>query len=143
MADPHIFSTLNAKRRQIETHIKGLEKHLAQAKHDLAHVNATIRLFEVDGKQLQFPAYVSFRTLFKRGEVFDLCKQAIAASPDGTTTSRDIAAYIIAQKGWDASDRALAVSVGHTVITVMGERFRRGLVEKVGKRAGAVVWRMA
>src|SRR5690606_30507036 len=130
MADPQILTTLKSKREQIEKHLKTLERHVAQARHDLAHVNATIRLFEVDGKRLQFPAYVSFRSIFKKGEIFGLCKEALAASEDSTGDTRQIAAYIIAKKGWDASDRVLAVSVSHSVVTTLGERFRRGLIQK-------------
>lgn len=143
MADPQILTTLRRKRDEIETHIKAAEKRLEQARHDLAHVNATIRLFEIGGEHQQFPAYVRLSTIFKRGELFRFCQEAIGASPDGTADTRQIAAHIIAAKGWDASDRALAVSVGHSVVTTLGERYRRGLAQKVGKRNGANVWRLA
>jgi hypothetical protein len=150
MAEPHVLFSLKAKRDQIAKHIKSLEGHLAQAKHDMAHVNATIRLFEVGDERLQFPAYVSFRSVFKKGEIFGLCKEAMQVPASGGSAdnctgldTRQIAAYIIAKKGWDATDRALAVSVGHSVVTTMGERFRRGLVTKAGKRQGAVVWRLS
>lgn len=143
MAEPHVLSALKAKQAEIEHHIKDGEKRLEQARHDLAHVNATIRLFEVGGEHQQFPAYVRLTTIFKRGELFRFCQEALQASPDGTADTRQVAAHIIAQKGWDASDRALAVSVGHSVVTTLGERFRRGLVRKSGRRAGAVIWRLA
>ena len=55
MADPQIITTLMAKREEIETYIGRIEKQLTAARFDLAHVNATIRLFEMNGEHTQFP----------------------------------------------------------------------------------------
>ena len=43
MADPQILTTPTAKREEIERYISRIEKQLAAARFDLAHVNATIR----------------------------------------------------------------------------------------------------
>ena len=66
MADPQILNTLRTKREEIETYIVRVEKQLAAARHDLAHVNATIRLFEVNGERTQFPVYIEINRLFER-----------------------------------------------------------------------------
>jgi hypothetical protein len=142
MADPQVVSTLRRKQADIQGYIRDLEKRLEQARHDLAHVNATLRLFEVDGAHLQFPAYVSFKGLYRRGELTRLCREALERLPERAGTSRDIAAYIIAQKGWDASDKPLAVSVAYSAVGTLGRQWRSGLVQKIGKRGNAVLWRL-
>ena len=47
MADPLAITTLRPKRADIESAITTLEDRLKQVRADLAHVNATIRLFEL------------------------------------------------------------------------------------------------
>ena len=69
MPGPQVLTTLTTKRQDIQSYIRDLERRLEQAKHDLAHVNATIRLFEVGDRQQQFPAYVNMRSLYRKGEL--------------------------------------------------------------------------
>ena len=45
MPKPLIIHTLTEKRAEILGQIKAYEAQIAHAKHDLAHVNATIELF--------------------------------------------------------------------------------------------------
>jgi hypothetical protein len=45
MADPLVVQTLSDMRAEILGRIAAYEAQIAHAKHDLAHVNATIRLF--------------------------------------------------------------------------------------------------
>src|SRR5690606_26732358 len=88
-----------------------------------------------------FRSYVRLTGLFKRGELTRLCLDGLEAH-GGEACTREIAAHIIAAKGLDATDRALAISVGHGVVTTLGERYRRRLVGKAGKRQGTVLGRL-
>src|SRR4051794_36517141 len=104
MAEPHVLHSLTAKQAEIETYIRETEKRLAQARADLAHVNATIRLFETKRDETTaFPVYVKLGGLFRRNELPRLCAEALRASPEGEMDSRQIAAAVIATKGLDAS----------------------------------------
>jgi len=49
MAESSTITTLRTKRDQIEGLIAHLEDRIKEARTDLAHVNATLRLFEMDG----------------------------------------------------------------------------------------------
>jgi hypothetical protein len=122
MAEPQVLSTLKRKRSDIQTYIRDLEKRLEQAKHDLAYVNSTIRLFEVGDGPPQFPVHVDFKGLYRKGELTRLCLEALESFPDSSGTSREIAAYIVKQKGWDATDRPLAISVGYSAVSTLGAR---------------------
>ena len=144
MADPIVVSTLNAKQAEIESYIRQLEKQLDQARHDLAHVNATLRLFEVNGERTEFPVYVTLKRMFSRGELPRLCREAVEASPDGELDTRQLASHVMAAKGWETTDRALTTSVTFRVSQTMDEHWKRtGKVRKVGKRAGVNLWRTA
>ena len=51
MPEPLIVQTLTKKRAEILGQIKAYEAQIAHAKHDLAHVNATIELFAAPERQ--------------------------------------------------------------------------------------------
>jgi phage shock protein A len=52
MADLQVLNTLNAKRQTIEAYIADMERKIEEARSDLAHVLATIRLFAGDGERV-------------------------------------------------------------------------------------------
>ena len=56
MADPVVIQMLKQKRAEISGFIAAYLAKIAQAKHDLAHINASIRLFE--GGQSECAQYI-------------------------------------------------------------------------------------
>src|SRR4051812_30176609 len=140
MADPHVLTTLRSKQTEIETYIGRIEKQLAAARHDLAHVNATIRLFEINGETTQFPVYVQLKRMFAKGELPRLCREAIEASPEHQLDTGQLATAVMLAKGWDGTDRALAVSVSYRITNVLGMAVRTGKFRKAGRRGGVNVW---
>lgn len=142
VAEPQILTTLAAKRTEIERYVSRIEKQLAAARHDLAHVNATIRLFEMNGEHSQFPVYVQMKRMFTKGELPRLCREAIEASPEGQLDTRQLANAVMLAKSWDATDKALAVSVSYRITHVLGTAAQTGKFGKAGKRNGANLWRL-
>ena len=67
MAEIRTVTTLRHKRDEISALIANYEKRLAQARADMAHINAAISIFEASGDPKDFPAYVDLHRLFKRG----------------------------------------------------------------------------
>src|SRR4051812_3426023 len=101
MADPLVITTLHATRAGIENTIATVEDRLEQARADLAHVNATIRLFELrDTGPAHVRAYMSLNRVFARGELRKLCKEALTAAGRPLTT-RELTDYVIQSKGLD------------------------------------------
>ena len=49
MSEPLVIQTLTQKRAEILGRIRAYEAQIAQAKHDLAHLNATMELFAAPG----------------------------------------------------------------------------------------------
>ncbi len=139
MADPQMLNTLRSKRDEIERTIAAYEAKLKAAQVDLAHVNATLHLFEVNGEPQQFPLPMSIARMFKRGEIFGYCQTALEGAPDGLDT-RELALAVIRAKGLDEGDGVLRNAIAASVISTLGMRAKRGQIVKVGKRKGIVLW---
>ena len=89
MAEIRTVTTLKYKRDEITRAIVNYENKIAQAKVDLAHINAAIRIFEIgeDGRRRRrkhVAPYVDIYRMFKRGEMVAICKAALAKGPMNT-----------------------------------------------------------
>lgn len=140
MADPQVLNTLHTKREAIETYIADMERKIEEARSDLAHVLATIRLFAGEGERVT--AYMNLTRLFPRNELPRLAREALEAHPDGIDT-RAIALHVIAAKGLDASDRHLRKAIAYKLVQVLRRQERRGEVNRSGKTSGAIIWRLS
>jgi hypothetical protein len=68
MAEIRTVTTLRRKRDEIVSSIRIYERQLEQARADLAHIQAAIRLFEASGDPKDIPRYMDLHRLFKRRE---------------------------------------------------------------------------
>ena len=136
MAEPLVIQTLKDKRAEILGRIQAYEAQIAAAKHDLAHVNATIRLFTEPEKQRA--CYMVSHGFFKKGEIADLCAQHLAT--DGEMTTRELAERVMVERKLDSSDATLRNSVVFKVVQALRHAKRRRLVRMVEKRKGMCVW---
>jgi hypothetical protein len=141
MAEIRTVTTLVAKRHEIESTIAAYEKRLDQARVDLAHVNATISIFEASGDRDAATAYMDIHRLFQRGELIAICKAALAEH--GPMDTRALAVHILKAKGFDAGDKVLAKSIAARVIHALRMQAKRGRLEAAAKVRGAIVWRLA
>ncbi|MEO1723605.1 MAG: hypothetical protein AAFR84_14510 [Pseudomonadota bacterium] len=136
MAEPLVIQTLKDKRAEILGRIQAYEAQIAAAKHDLAHVNATIRLFTEPEKQRA--RYMVSHGFFKKGEIADLCARHLAA--DGEMTTRALAERVMVERKLDSSDTTRRNSVVFKVVQALRHAKRRRLVRMVEKRKGMCVW---
>jgi hypothetical protein len=139
MADPQVVTTLRRKRYDIQAAIEAYEAKIETAKHDLAAVNATLRLFELSGETLQFPAYVDLGRLWKRGEIVAVCREALAA--EGPLDTRELAVHVLRAKGMDEGDKVLRQTVAFRIVQALGIAAKRGTIGDGGKRRGVRLWR--
>ena len=140
MTDPQIIVTLTRKRNQIEATIAAYEKKIEAAKRDLAHVNATIAMFEAPEGRTQFPVYMDTLRLFKRGEIVSLCKAALIK--EGAQDTRQLALYVIEAKGLNGEDAVLRRSIAFRVVQAMRLQAKRDMVKQLPKRKGVSMWRL-
>ena len=136
MGEPLVIQTLKDKRAEILGRISAYEAQIAQAKHDLAHVNATIRLFTEPEKQRA--RHMVSHGFFKKGEIADICARRLGA--DGEMTTRELAERVMAERKLDSSDTTLRNSVVFKVVQALRHAKRRKLVRMVEKRKGMCVW---
>jgi hypothetical protein len=137
MTDSTTVATLTNKRNEIERAITKYEKALAQARADLAHINAAIAIFDASGERTEIAPYVDVHRLLARGEAMTLCKQALA---DGPMNTRQLALYVMDAKGMDTTDRVLAKSVASRLIHALRQQWRRGKIERRTVTRGVSVW---
>ncbi|MFG1243302.1 hypothetical protein V5F31_13070 [Xanthobacter sp. V7C-4] len=138
MSDPQVLTTLRRKRAEVEGFIAKLEKQIDTAKRDLSAINATIRIFEVNGEPREFPAYVEIHRLFKRGEMTTICKAALAQ--EGPLDTRELALRVIRAKDLDEGDKALRQTIALRIVQALRLQERRGFICDNGRRNGVRVW---
>lgn len=115
------------------------EAKTAQARSDLAHITAVLRIFEASGKAQDLARYSDHYRLFKRGEPWAICSAALAKGP---LTTKELALELMKAKGMDLGDGVLAKTIGHRLIHSLRMQEKRGRVRREGKRKGVTVWRL-
>ena len=137
MAEIRTVTTLQTKRDEIRATIQAYEHKLAQARVDLAHITATIALFEASGDPASMPRYVDVHRLFRRGEPVELCKAALASGP---MTTPELAQHLMKAKGLDTGDKALSRAICQRLVYALTRQQQRGKLQLAGKRHGRSVW---
>ena len=107
MSEPLVIQSLKDKRAEIHGRIAAYQAQIAQAKHDLAHLNASIRLFaDPDSERARYMVSHGF---FKKGEIADICVRHLDI--DGELTTRELAERVMVERKLDATDATLRNSV--------------------------------
>jgi hypothetical protein len=140
MAEPIAVLALRRKRDQISGTIAHYERLLREAEHDLAHINASLRLFEATGEAADLPPYVDMNRVLRRGETTKICMEALAK--EGPLDTRQLAVRVIRAKGLSESDKVLAQTVALRVVQTLRMRARRNKVVCETKTKGVCVWRI-
>jgi hypothetical protein len=94
-------------------------------------------LFEAPKPGEQFPVHFNLGMLFRGRELGQMCNAALASGPKDT---RELAAYVIREKGLDLDDKPLRISIQLRIVNAMSMREKRGTAARTGKRRGALVW---
>ena len=124
MNQPLIVSQLRAKASEIEAHIESLSGRLANARSDLIHVMATIRMFDPSPEdETPTVSYHSSARALSRAELFDRCKTVMKAAPEPLST-RELAQSVVSAEGCDRDDRELHLTTAHRIGNMM-IRFQR------------------
>ena len=137
MHDPQIIATLKAKRHDIEASIKLYDGKLAQAKRDLAHVNATLAIFaSTDPGDVR--AYTDTSRLFRRGELWTLCLASL--KEHGPQDTRELSRRVAEAKAMDVADPVLCKALAYRIVQALTLQWKRGKLESEGIRKGVRVW---
>ena len=139
MPEIRTVTTLRRKRDEISASIRLYEKQLSQARIDLAHITAVLRIFDASGSPKDMGKYVDHYRLFRRGEAWAICAAALAQGPQDT---RQLALELMKAKGMDLGDSVLVKAIGHRLIHSLRMQEQRGRVRREGKRKGVSVWKL-
>ena len=139
MDKPLALQMLTQKRAEISGVIAAYQAQIAQARHDLAHVNATIRLFESGERERG--QYIISHGFFKKGEIAEICVRHLQV--DGELNTRQLAERVMCEHKLDVSDTPLRNSVVFKVVQALRHAARRNAVIMVEKRKGICVWTAA
>lgn len=140
MVDPLSISILRKKRDKIRDVIAAYEAKLKQAQADLAHVNATLRLFEASGEPEDFPPYVDLNRVFRRGETTTFCLNVL--SEEGPLDTRQLTVRIMRAKGLDTDDKVLVTTIALRIVQTLRMRAKRRQIGGAERRKGVCVWRL-
>jgi hypothetical protein len=138
MADAPMICTLRTKRDEIENAIAHYTKKIREAQCDLAHINATLRLFETQDERSDLPVYVDTKRLFPHGAIVAISKKALAE--EGPLDTRELALRVIRASGLEETDKVLRTSVAYRIVQAMRLQAKRGNVKSPGTRGCVRMW---
>ncbi len=125
-----MVKALRDERAEIHGRITAYQAQIEQAKHELPHVNATLRLV-TDGEK-QRARYVVSYGFFRQGEIADLC--ALQLQDGFELTTRALAGRVMRARDLDATNTTLCNSVVFKVVQALRHAARRKLIVMVEKQ---------
>ncbi len=141
MAIPLSVFMLRRKRNEVRDTIAAYEAKLREARADLAHVLATLRLFEASGEPADFTPYFDLNRVFRRGETTEFCMATLAA--EGPLDTRELTERLMISKGLDVSDKVLGQAIALRIVQTLRVRAkRRKGVDGSLRRRGVCVWQL-
>jgi hypothetical protein len=140
MAETHVIGALRNKRAELAGMLRQLEQQLAQQRANLAHLDATMRLFDPDIRPNDIrPKQPRERNAwFRQGECLRLIYDELREATQPATT-RELAERIMRLKAIPASDDQRRERIQKTLLASLNRA--KQTIERV-EIAGVVRWRL-
>ena len=140
MAETHVIGALRNKRAELAGMLRQLEQQLAQQRTNLAHLDATMRLFDPDIRPNDIrPKQQRARNAwFRHGECLRLIYDELREATQPVTT-RELAERIMRVKAIPAADDQRRELVQKTLLGSLNRA--KETIERV-ETAGVVSWRL-
>ena len=141
MGEPHVISALSNKRAELVGIVSQLERQLGQQRANLAHLDATMRLFDPDIRPNTIrPKQRRARNVwFRPGECLRLIYDELRDAVQPTTT-RELAERIMRLKAMPMVDDRQRELVQKTILGSLNRA--KQTITRV-EAAGVVSWRLA
>lgn len=142
MGDTFIISGLREKRSSVAGRIVELRREAEHLEADLFHIDAVLRLYEVEPADIPTKGRVPIRSAyFGRNEITRRIYDALRVQ--GSVSAVDVAAQAMRDKGLDpAADRKVRTSFAQRFLTSLHDLRKAGKVERMGGGKG-VRWRLS
>ena len=141
MGEPHVISALSNKRAELAGIVSQLERQLGQQQTNLAHLDATMRLFDPDIRPNKIrPRHQRARSVwFRPGECLRLIYDELRDAVQPMTT-RELAERIMRAKAMPMADDRQRELVQKTILGSLNRA--KATIERV-EAAGVVGWRLS
>ncbi len=131
---------LTKRRAEIAGEIENLHSRMEKLRYDCANIDAVLVQFGVDDPETAIRRKrAGAAGVFHTKELPRRIMEHLKANPDGYH-SRDLAAAIIADKGWDALDSRFHAAVTDKVGRSLDRLRKQGRATSVGERSD-MVWK--
>ena len=140
MAERHVIGALRAKRAELSGTLRQLEQQLAQQRASLAHLDATMRLFdpEIRPKDIRPRQQRARNAWFRPGECLRLIYDELREATQPATT-RELAERIMRLKAIPTADDRGRQLVQKTLLSSLNRA--KAMIARV-ETAGVVSWRL-
>src|SRR6195952_890221 len=140
MAEPHVIGALRNKRSELAGTVRQLEQQLAGHRANLAHLDATMRLFDPDVRPKDIrPRRIRARNVwFRQGECLRLIYDELREATQPVTT-RELAERIMRLKAIPPADSDRRERVQKTLLASLNRA--KQTIARV-EIAGVVRWRL-
>jgi hypothetical protein len=101
---------------------------------------ASIRIFEASGDPKDLPRYADVHRIFKRGETWAICREALAKH--GSMTTKELVLECMKVRRLETGDKILAKALGQRLVNSLSKQEMRGQIARDGKRKGVLVWKL-
>jgi hypothetical protein len=140
MAQSPVIYALVAKRGEVSGRIAELEELTRQARADLAHIDATILMFdpEITPAAIRAKAPVKGRSgYFANGEISKRCREAIRLACGEPVSAESIVRQAMSDKGLDPGDVKLRRDMIRRFLWALRRMQVTGAVVRIGRGLGA------
>src|ERR1700676_1527434 len=140
MGELHVIGALRNKRAELAGTIRQLEQQLARERTNLAHLDATMRLFDpnIRPKDIRPRQRRTHNAWFRRGECLRLIYDELRDASQPVTT-RELAERIMRAKAIPAADHHRRELVQKTLLASLNRA--KETIARV-ETAGVVSWRL-
>jgi hypothetical protein len=140
MAEPHVIGALRNKRAELAGMLRQLEQQLGQQRANLAHVDATMRLFDPDirPKDIRPKQPRERNAWFRPGECLRLIYDELREATQPVTT-RELAERIMRLKAIPAAENDRRERIQKTLLASLNRA--KETIARV-ETAGVVRWRL-
>lgn len=143
MAEQHVVTALITKRSELAGLLEAAQAEVRRLMIDLDSVDATLRIFKPDIDLVEIrPKPLPPRHAAYRGEVARLIFSRMRESHHPMTVE-ELALHVMAERGLNASDRALLVAMRKRVNACLRHYRTRGVVKSEKGAGQRLVWRVA
>ena len=140
MSEPHVIGALRKKRSELGGVVNQLEQHLVKHRADLAHLDATMRLFDPDIRPQEIrPRNQRARSAwFRPGECLRLIYDQLRGAPQPVTT-RELAVRLMRVKAMPMDDDRCHELIQKTIVGPLNRA--KETIARI-ETAGIIAWRL-